>query len=117
MEQAIFLTEKQVDELTGISRGCTLHRGTKMERKVMKYDLQVPICVQLVWRSLSMHGVGLLSLALPLKAGKKKRRLKLDGTQDLLIYHNHGTQTIQEHELAASYAGQTPAQRQTLLLL
>src|SRR5260363_307288 len=41
MEQAIFLTEKQVDELTGISRGCTLHRGTKMERKVMKYDLQV----------------------------------------------------------------------------
>lgn len=41
MEQNIFLTEKQVDELTGISRGCTVHRGKKLERKVMKYDLQV----------------------------------------------------------------------------
>jgi hypothetical protein len=41
MEQDIFLTEKQVDELTGISRGCTLHRGTRMERKITKYDRQV----------------------------------------------------------------------------
>jgi hypothetical protein len=41
MGQDIFLTEKQVDELTGISRGYTVHHGTKMERKITKYDCQV----------------------------------------------------------------------------
>lgn len=37
----IFLSESDVDELTGIVRGVTEHRGTRLERKLTKYELQV----------------------------------------------------------------------------
>jgi hypothetical protein len=37
----LFLSEHAVDELTGISRGTTEHRGTRIERKLSKYELQV----------------------------------------------------------------------------
>ncbi len=37
----IFLTEEQVDELTGIGQGKTIHPHTKLSKKVTKYELQI----------------------------------------------------------------------------